>query len=157
MLGSTRWVEERLADLPKRVAAFLYVDSSARAWDFMADVSPGLAGSLDDVLAVVPDPATGRPLLSVRGTTQLPGFSGDTAPFVGLGGVPGAQVGYGRRTYAMYHTGYDDPLLARRHQDPPGASRPLSRASLACGRPRWRTHRFRRGDSPKSGIFLKRR
>jgi hypothetical protein len=84
----------------------------------MADVSPGLAGSLDDVLAAVPDPATGRPLLSVRGTLQLPGFSGDTAPFVGMGGVPGAQVGYGRRTYAMYHTGYDDPLLARRHLDP---------------------------------------
>ena len=118
MLGSTHWVEERLADLPSKVAAFLYVDSSARAWDFMADVSPGLAGSLDDVLAAVPDPATGRPLLSVRGTLQLPGFSGDTAPFVGMGGVAGAQVGYGRRTYAMYHTGYDDPLLARRHLDP---------------------------------------
>ena len=118
MLGSTRWVEERLARLPSKVAAFLYVDSSARAWDFMADVSPGLAGTLDDVLAAVPDPATGRPLLSVRGTLQLPGFSGDTAPFVGMGGVPGAQVGYGRRTYAMYHTGYDDPLLARRYLDP---------------------------------------
>jgi N-acetylated-alpha-linked acidic dipeptidase len=118
MLGSTRWVEERLRDLPMKVAAFLYVDSSARAWDFMADVSPGLAGSLDGVLASVPDPATGRPLLTVRGTLQLPGFSGDTAPFVGMGGVPGAQVGYGRRTYAMYHTGYDDPLLARRHLDP---------------------------------------
>jgi N-acetylated-alpha-linked acidic dipeptidase len=118
MLGSTRWVEDRLAELPSKVAAFLYVDSSARAWDFMADVSPGLAASLDDVLAVVPDPATGRPLLAVRGSTQLPGFSGDTAPFVGPGGVPGAQAGYGRRTYAMYHTGYDDPLLARRHLDP---------------------------------------
>jgi N-acetylated-alpha-linked acidic dipeptidase len=118
MLGSTHWVEERLADLPSKVAAFLYVDSSARAEDFMADVSPGLAGGLDDVLAVVPDPVTGRPLVSQRGTMQLPGFSGDTSPFVGLGGVPGAELGYGRRTYAMYHTGYDDPLLARRYLDP---------------------------------------
>jgi N-acetylated-alpha-linked acidic dipeptidase len=118
MLGSTRWVEERLDDLPSKVAAFLYVDSSARAEDFMADVSPGLAGGLDRVLAATPDPVTGRPLLSLRGTMQLPGFSGDTAPFVGLGGVPGAELGYGRRTYAMYHTGYDDPLLARRHLDP---------------------------------------
>ncbi len=118
MLGSTHWVEERLGDLPSKVAAFLYVDSSARAEDFMADVSPGLAGGLDDVLAVVPDPATGRPLLTVRAALQLPGFSGDTSPFVGMGGVPGAQVGYGRRTYAMYHTGYDDPLLARRYLDP---------------------------------------
>ncbi len=118
MLGSTHWVEKRLDDLPSKVAAFLYVDSSARAWDFMADVSPGLAGGLDDVLAVVPDPATGRPLLSVRAALQLPGFSGDTSPFVGLGGVPVGEIGFGRRTYAMYHTGYDDPLLARRHLDP---------------------------------------
>ena len=118
MLGSTHWVEERLADLPTKVAAFLYMDSSARAEDFMADVSPGLAGGLDDVLAVVPDPATGRPLLSVRAALQLPGFSGDTSPFLGLGGVPAVEVGYGRRTYAMYHTGYDDPLLARRYLDP---------------------------------------
>jgi len=48
MLGSTHWVEERLGDLPSKVAAFLYVDSSARARDFMADVSPGLAGGLED-------------------------------------------------------------------------------------------------------------
>ncbi len=118
MLGSTHWVEERAAVLPSRVAAFLYVDSSARAWDFMADLSPGFRAGLDDVLAAVPDPATGRPLLTVRASPQLPGFSGDTAPFVGIGGVPSAQIGYGRRTYAMYHTGYDDPLLARRHLDP---------------------------------------
>jgi N-acetylated-alpha-linked acidic dipeptidase len=118
MLGSTRWVEERLDTVPSRVAAFLYVDSSARAGDFMADVGPGLAGSLDGVLAAVPDPATGRSLLSVRAAAQLPGFSGDTSPFVGLGGVPSAQVGYGRRTYAMYHTGYDDPFLLRTHVDP---------------------------------------
>jgi N-acetylated-alpha-linked acidic dipeptidase len=118
MLGSTRWVEERLGNLPSKVAAFLYVDSSARAWDFMADVSPGLVGGLESVLAAVPDPATGRSILSVRAALQLPGFSGDTSPFVGIGGVPSAQVGYGRRTYAMYHTGYDDPLLARRYLDP---------------------------------------
>ncbi|HVO51879.1 MAG TPA: M28 family peptidase [Thermoanaerobaculia bacterium] len=118
MLGSTHWVEERLGDLSSKVAAFLYVDSSARAEDFMGDVSPGLAGGLEDVLAAVPDPVTGRPLLSVRPALQLPGFSGDTAPFVGLGGVPGGEIGYGRRTYAMYHTGYDDPLLARRYLDP---------------------------------------
>jgi N-acetylated-alpha-linked acidic dipeptidase len=118
MLGSTHWVEERLAELPAQVSAFLYVDSSARAWDFMADLSPGFLDDLDAVLAAVPDPATERPLRAVRAAPQLPGFSGDTSPFVGIGGIPSAQIGYGRRTYAMYHTGYDDPLLARRYLDP---------------------------------------
>jgi N-acetylated-alpha-linked acidic dipeptidase len=118
MLGSTHWVEERAASLPSRVAAFLYVDSSARALDFMADLSPGFGESLDGILGAVPDPASERPLLAVRAVPQLPGFSGDTSPFIGIGGVPGAQIGYGRRTYAMYHTGYDDPLLASRYLDP---------------------------------------
>jgi N-acetylated-alpha-linked acidic dipeptidase len=127
MLGSTHWVEERVAALPARVEAFLYVDSSARAWDFMADVSPGFRESLDGVLAAVPDPAAGRPLLAVRAAPQLPGFSGDTSPFVGIGGVPSAQIGYGRRTYAMYHTGYDDPLLARQLDPGWGLSASLAR------------------------------
>jgi hypothetical protein len=48
--------------------------------------------------------------------------------------VPGAQVGYGRRTYAMYHTGYDDPLLARRYLDPGwGLSASLARVLSVWG------------------------
>ena len=41
--------------LPNGLDVIVYVDSSARAWDFMADVSPGLAGTLDDVLAMLAD------------------------------------------------------------------------------------------------------
>ncbi len=118
MLGSTLWVEQRLATRAPPMAALLYVDSSVRALDFMADVSPGLRESLDGVLGHVDDPVSGRVLLSVRGAMQLPGFSGDTSPFLGLGGVPSAQLGFGRRTYSQYHSAYDDPYLLGRILDP---------------------------------------
>jgi len=121
MLGSTHWVEQRLA-APAVTAAplgvFLYVDSSVRALDFMADASPGLAGSLDEILRHVVDPVSEHLLLAVRPAVQLPGFSGDTSPFLGLGGVPSAQLGFGRRTYAQYHSAYDDPYLLGRILDP---------------------------------------
>jgi N-acetylated-alpha-linked acidic dipeptidase len=118
MLGSTLWVEERLVARAPPMAAFLYVDSSVRALDFMADVSPGLKESLDQILGRVEDPVSGHVLLSMRAATQLPGFSGDTSPFLGLAGVPSAQVGFGRRTYAQYHSAYDDPYLLGRILDP---------------------------------------
>ncbi len=72
MLGSTLWVEERLAAHAPRMAAFLFVDSSVRALDFMADVSPGMRESLDEVLGHVADPVSGRVLLSVRGVRSCP-------------------------------------------------------------------------------------
>ena len=118
MLGSTRWVEQRLAARAAPLGAFLYVDSSVRALDFMADVSPGLAESLDETLRHVVDPVSGHLLLAVRPAMRLPGFSGDTSPFLGLGGVPSAQLGFGRRTYAQYHSAYDDPYLLGRILDP---------------------------------------
>jgi N-acetylated-alpha-linked acidic dipeptidase len=124
MLGSTRWVEQRLAAPAATgrpaapIGAFLYVDSSVRALDFMADASPGLTESLDETLRHVVDPVSEHPLLAVRPAVQLPGFSGDTSPFLGLGGVPSAQLGFGRRTFAQYHSAYDDPFLLGRFLDP---------------------------------------
>ncbi|MDL2716893.1 MAG: M28 family peptidase [Acidobacteriota bacterium] len=118
MLGSTRWVEQRLVAHAAPLSAFLYVDSSVRALDFMADASPGLTESLDGTLRRVVDPVSGHLLLAVRPVVQFPGFSGDTSPFLGLGGVPSAQLGFGRRTYAQYHSAYDDPYLLGKVLDP---------------------------------------
>ena len=101
MLGSTRWVEDRLAaGLPRMVAAFLYVDSSVRALDFMADVSPGLRARSTRFSATSIDPVSGRSVLSSRGhaAARLQRRHG---------AVPGTAAafrrrssGYGRRTYA---------------------------------------------------------
>ena len=117
MLGSTSWVASRLPALAG-AAAFVYVDSAVRAPDFTADVTPGLRRPLDEILSIVRDPVTGKVLAGVRGAHGLPGFSGDTAPFQGLAGVPCAELGFGKRTYPLYHSVYDGPDLFRRFVDP---------------------------------------
>ncbi|HQR46549.1 MAG TPA: M28 family peptidase, partial [Thermoanaerobaculia bacterium] len=117
MLGSTAWVERRLGALAN-AAAFVYVDSAVRAPDFTADVAPGLRRPLDGILAILRDPVTGRPLSEVRGAHGLPGYSGDTSPFQGLAGVPCVELGFGKRTYPLYHSVYDGPDLFRRFVDP---------------------------------------
>ncbi len=140
MLGSTHWVEERLADLPSKVAAFLYVDSSARAWDFMADVSPGLAGSLDDVLADGAGPRDGPPApLRAR-----------DAPAAGLQRRHGAVRRDGRRA------GRAGGLRAAHVRDVShGLRRPAARPPSS--RPRMGPVGFARPDPVRLGVGSRRR
>lgn len=117
MLGSTAWVSRRLPSL-EGAGAFVYVDSAVRAFDFGADVAPGLRGPLEEILPLVRDPQTEKTLWEIRAATGLPGFSGDTSPFQGLAGVPCAEIGFGRRTYPLYHSVYDGMDLYGRLVDP---------------------------------------
>jgi N-acetylated-alpha-linked acidic dipeptidase len=117
MFGSTKWVEQALRDRFEGLAAYLNVDSAVRANDFVGNVSPGLAGPLDRVLATVDDPDSGRPIAESRGTFQLPGFSSDVSPFLGLAGTPVAEIGFGR-WYPVYHTRADTVEWIRRFGDP---------------------------------------
>ncbi|HUM01008.1 MAG TPA: M28 family peptidase [Thermoanaerobaculia bacterium] len=117
MLGSTAFVAARLPALAG-AAAFVYVDSAVRAPDFTADVAPGLRRPLDEILSLLRDPVSEKVLSEVRGAHGLPGFSGDTSPFQGLAGVPCVELGFGKRTYPLYHSVYDGPDLFRRFIDP---------------------------------------
>lgn len=118
IFGSAAWVRRRLPDLSRSVSTFLYVDSAVRAHDFMGNVVPGLEGVLDAALARVQDPVSGlRSLESARGSFNVPGFSGDTAPFLGFSPVPSLEIGFGR-SYALYHSLYDDMEWVRRFADP---------------------------------------
>ncbi len=117
MLGSTAWVTHRLPAL-SGAGAFVFVDSAVRAFDFGADIAPGLRGPLEEILPLVRDPQTEKTLWEVRAQMGLSGFSGDTSPFMGLAGVPCAEVGFGRRTYPLYHSVYDGMDLYGRLMDP---------------------------------------
>lgn len=115
--GSTRWVEERLSDLHGSAAAFINVDSAVRASDFVGFVEPGLRGALDDALKLVEEPhGSGQSLYDVRGAFLLPGFSSDTAPFLGFRRIPVAEIGFGR-SYPVYHSLYDDMTWVREFGD----------------------------------------
>jgi len=117
IFGSARWVEQALRDRFPGLAAYVNVDSAVRANDFVGDVMPGLRASLGRVLAVVRDPATGKTLAETHGAFQLPSFSSDASPFIGLTGTPVAEVGFGRH-YPVYHTRADTVEWIRRFGDP---------------------------------------
>ncbi len=117
MLGSTLWLEERLASGDIPALAFVNVDSAVRANDLYTSATPGLRGLLADLLRVVRDPASGRTLAETSGKPDLPGFSSDTAPFLGFSATPVAELGFGR-WYGSYHTLYDTVTWVKRFGDP---------------------------------------
>jgi N-acetylated-alpha-linked acidic dipeptidase len=117
MLGSTPWLEERLASGDVPALAFVNVDSAVRANDLYASATPGLRGLLADVLGLVRDPASGRTLAETSGEPDLPGFSSDAAPFLGFSATPVAELGFGR-WYGSYHSLYDTVTWMKRFGDP---------------------------------------
>jgi N-acetylated-alpha-linked acidic dipeptidase len=117
MLGSTWWLEERLASGDVPALAFVNVDSAVRANDLYATVTPGLRGLLAEVLQRVRDPGSTRTLAETSGEPDLPGFSSDAAPFLGFSATPVAELGFGR-WYGSYHTVYDTVTWVKRYGDP---------------------------------------
>jgi N-acetylated-alpha-linked acidic dipeptidase len=114
MFGSTRWLEERLASGDIPALAFVNVDSAFRANDLYTSATPGLRGLFADVLTLVRDPgASGRTLAETSGVPEMPGFSSDTAPFLGFSATPVAELGFGR-WYGSYHTLYDTVTWMKR-------------------------------------------
>ena len=147
MLGSTLFLESRLAGADLPALAFLNVDSAVRANDLYASVTPGLRGPLAEVLALVNDPDSGKSLQESSGDPALPGFSSDVAPFLGFGPTPVAELGFGR-WYGSYHTLYDTPTWVKRFGDP-GSRRAAALARVvslyvgALATPRFFPMRFR--------------
>jgi len=117
MLGSTKWVEDQIRAGAGEIAAYVNVDSAARASGFLSNLTPGLRGALQQVLETVEDPDTGKLLSGTHGDAALPGFSSDTSPFTELMGAPAAELGFGR-WYGNYHTLYDNPAWLKRFGDP---------------------------------------
>ena len=116
MFGSTEWVQKNLSTL-KQAIAYINVDSAFRARDLAAYLSPGLHTSFDQALEGLADPDSGRLFSEIRPEFQNPGFSGDTAAFVRLAGLPVVDAGFGR-TYSVYHSIYDNELWMEKFGDP---------------------------------------
>jgi N-acetylated-alpha-linked acidic dipeptidase len=116
MFGSTKWVQKNLSEL-KRSVAYINVDTAFRARDLAAYVSPGLYTSFDQALEGLNDPDSGKLFSETRPEFQNPGFSGDTAPFVRLAGIPVVDASFGR-TYSVYHSVYDNELWMEKFGDP---------------------------------------
>jgi N-acetylated-alpha-linked acidic dipeptidase len=116
MLGSTEWVVSQLPGLRRKIAAVVYTDS-VRGQLFDANLTPGLRGTLDEVLDQFRDPATNKTVRQFHREHGMPGFSEDTIPFSNLAGAPVAQLNYGLR-YCMYHSIYDNLAWMQRYCDP---------------------------------------
>lgn len=133
LTGSTEWGEEHLADLREHLVAYLNVDSSTSGSGFSASASACLAPFIEETLAHVADPASGRPLLEVwkkarsgGGATALASGAGyvaaigsgsDHTVFLNLVGAPALDMTFDG-DYGVYHSVYDDYYWMTHFGDP---------------------------------------
>lgn len=116
MLGSSKYMRQHWSEVRNGVAAFLYVDS-IRGKLITLNSTRGLEEVIDSMYGQVWDPASGLPMAELHAQTTVPGFSGDTSPFLGYAGVPVVQFNAGIY-YAQYHSVYDNLFLMNHYVDP---------------------------------------
>jgi len=117
ILGSTPWLEERLASGGVPALAFLNVGSAVRANELAVSATPGLRGLLAEVPGLARDPGSGGTRAQTSEEPLLPGFSSDAAPFLGFSATPVAELGFGRWDGST-HTLYDTVTFVKRFGDP---------------------------------------
>jgi N-acetylated-alpha-linked acidic dipeptidase len=133
LTGSTEWGEEHLEDLRKNLVAYLNVDSSTSGAAFSVSASGMLAPFIEETLADVADPSSGRPLIDAwkqqrqgGAATALASGSGQVSPigsgsdhtvFLNLVGAPALDMTFDG-DYGVYHSVYDDYFWVTRIGDP---------------------------------------
>jgi len=138
MIGSTEWAEANAAWLEKNAIAYVNADTGVNGPHFRgASGTPGLLGTLKDVLRRVPaapsaDPAAQKTLWDewcdgVRARAKnkdaeprlsLPGSGSDFAVFLHHLSIPSLQFGFGDSETGQYHTTFDDFSAVDRYIDP---------------------------------------
>jgi len=119
LLGSTAWGEvhgdgvdgqrsaaARLAN----VSAYINVDTGVSGRSFGASGTASLGGVLQEVLAHVKDPATGKPLSALwGGELYALGSGSDYTVFIDHLGIPSVDMHFSPEaaTYGVYHSVYD--------------------------------------------------
>ncbi len=143
LIGSTEWVEERVAELQQKAVAYLNLDSAVSGNAFGGSGTPSLKELVREVAREVTDPRTGRSVYEVwkenvergrgrrratSGTAAPPpaerdvplgnlGSGSDYTPFFQHAGIPSLDMGFGGE-YGVYHSVYDNFYWMKNFGDP---------------------------------------
>ncbi len=141
LIGSTEWVEDRLAELQQKAVAYINLDSAVSGSRFGASATPSLKQFIRDAAREVADPETGRTVYeawrgrieraergrrasgSDRGDApeEVPvgnlGSGSDFTPFFHHAGIPSLDVGFAGE-YGVYHSVYDNFEWMKKFGDP---------------------------------------
>ncbi len=143
LIGSTEWVEERVAELQKKAVAYLNLDSAVSGNNFGGSGTPSLHELVREAARAVTDPKTGRSVYDVwrersaRGEGRrrstpgadpagnaaaepalgVLGSGSDFTPFFHHAGIPAMDIGFGGE-YGVYHSVYDNFNWMKQFGDP---------------------------------------
>lgn len=132
IIGSTEWVERHRDELQRKLVAYFNSDSNGRG-QIRVGGTPHLAPFVREVLADIPDPATGRSVLDAKvriqnemdGETQpfrveAAGSGSDYAPFLHHITMPALNFGFGGGCpgAGVYHSIYDTIAWYEKYCDP---------------------------------------
>jgi N-acetylated-alpha-linked acidic dipeptidase len=141
LIGSTEWVEQRVAELQQKAVAYINVDSAVSGDRFGGSGTPSLKRLLREATREVQDPHAQRSVFDLwrerneraadRGRraalgsdveeAQTPvgnlGSGSDFTPFFHHAGVPSLDIGFGGE-YGVYHSVYDSFTWMKKFGDP---------------------------------------
>lgn len=138
LIGSTEWVEQRVAELQRKAVAYINIDSAVSGDRFGASGTPSLKRLLREATREVTDPRTGRSVYdawrehtgetrrrNVPGVDQEEtaapvgnlGSGSDFTPFFHHAGIASLDMSFGGE-YGVYHSIYDSFAWMKKFGDP---------------------------------------
>jgi N-acetylated-alpha-linked acidic dipeptidase len=133
LTGSTEWGEEHLGELRDGLVVYLNVDASTSGASFSASASGCLIPFIEEAIADVADPNTGRAILDIwrrgrrgggatalssgAGRVEAIGSGSDHTVFLNLVGAPALDMTFDG-DYGVYHSVYDDHYWVTHFGDP---------------------------------------
>ncbi len=95
LIGSTEWVEEKLANLQAQTVAYINI-GPITGHNLQVACAPSLQGALNKGLDIVRNPNTNETLRTVRGNSAIEGLGldGDYVAFQDYAGIPSMNLEY---------------------------------------------------------------
>jgi len=140
LLGSTEWVEHHKTLTTRNVVAYVNMDAAVSGDQFFVGASPTLRNFVQQIVGMVPDPHSGRSVLSqwwsrenlnkkkkiephwatldsVAVHIDDLGAGSDFTAFLDFAGVPCISMNFGG-PYGVYHAAYDNFYWMEKFGDP---------------------------------------